>query len=284
MSEYVDSKRQELLEKIARERLARGGGEKSIDGDGKTLLKPTLGERMVLTGFGNIDASDEMSEIQKIMKGMKNTQDTEAYIKSNIDKYPGLKGYDTAKGKAGAIEIVKTEDKLQKGDDYIETTGYSKEALGLDPEKRYEVSTYVPLVARLKKEEDAELRKPAEKLAADQLQEVTDARKSADQRADDAQTDLQEYRLYESKRRAHESEQDRLRRAHELKVQQAEGKANRSQTFDLAVMQLQNNNADRMYRREADERQARRDERKDRQLMILQLMKGLQQMGQSFAI
>ena len=273
MSDYAASKRQELLEKIARERLARGGGEKRVGADGRTLLKPTFGERMVLTGFGNIDASDEMSEIQKIMKGMKSTQDTESYVESNIDKYPGLKDYDTTKGKASAIKIVETEDALQKGDDYLETTGYSKEALGLDPEKRYEVSTYVPLVTKANEEKAAKLRKPQEDLAAGQLalQETIakDSRAAQEERA---------------RFQRHQLEVEGIRAENARRERQFEAAQNRQLTKEQNMMQLKLANMDR-----ADRREERRMEREDREAdkrkeSIMMLIRGLTQLGAGFVI
>lgn len=64
-----------------------------------------------------------------------------------------------------------------------------------------------------------------------------------------------------------------------IKIRNAERTANADRELrrDLAMLTRQDNADERAYRRG-------RDERESRQLMIMQLMKGLSQMGQSFAI
>lgn len=293
----ADFTREEAAEraiiKAAQERL-NGTSPTKTDDSGRTVLEPTFSERMVLSGPGNLNVSDKMSQVQEKLDVMRDTQKAEDYVKTNIDEYPQLSDYEAAGGLAGAKEIRKTEDKLRAGTTRLEDLGLSLETLNsnigdsgltaLDADSRYTSAQLAPYITQYNDKRQADKRAPELKLLTDRLDEERKARQTSDQRASNAQTDLQEYRLYEGKRRTHEAEQETLRRAHELEVRQAEGKASRGQTFDLAVMQMQNNNADRMYRREADERQSRRDERKDRQLMILQLIKGMQQMGQSFTI
>jgi len=293
----ADFTREEAAEraiiKAAQERL-NGTNPTKTDDSGRTVLEPTFSERMVLSGPGNLNVSDEMSQVQEKLDVMRDTQKAEEYVKTNIDEYPQLSGYEAAGGLAGAKEIRKKEDKLRAGTTRLEDLGLSLETLNsnigdsgltaLDADSRYTSAQLAPYITQYNTKLREDERAPELKLLTDRLDEEREARQTSDQRASNAQTDLQEYRLYEGKRRTHEAEQETLRRAHELEVRQAEGKASRGQTFDLAVMQMQNNNADRMYRREADERQSRRDERKDRQLMILQLIKGMQQMGQSFVI
>jgi hypothetical protein len=62
-----------------------------------------------------------------------------------------------------------------------------------------------------------------------------------------------------------------------IRNQQATANADRELRRDLAMLTRGDAQDERAYRRE-------RDERKDRQMMILQLMNGLKQMGQSFAL
>jgi len=279
--------------RAAKERL-KGSNPTKMDDSGRKTLEPTFSERMVLSGPGNLDVSDEMSQVQEQLGVMRDTQKAEDYVTSNIDEYPQLKGYDAAGGLKGAKEIRKGEDKLRAGATRLEELGLSLETLNsnlgksglteLDADSRYTSAQLAPYITQYNTKLRADERKPELDLLKGKLKESTEARQASDLRATTAQTDLQEYRLYEGKRRTHEATQDTLRRAHELKVQQSEGKAGRNQTFDLAVMNMQNADADRMYRRESDERQSRRDDRKDRQMMIMQMMKGLSGLGSAFAL
>lgn len=283
--------REKATSKIIEERNNRGGGATKKEG-GKRVADLGFLESLV-TGkiFGG--NSDAATEVQKGVGELQEVGRTEDYVNANQDAYPGLKDYDTSGGYKGAEKIVKQEKDLVRGAQRLEDLGLSLETLNsnigesgltqLDADKRYTSAQLAPYITQYNQKLRKDERAPELKLLTDKLNEQSNARKASDQRAEEAQTNLQEYRLYEGKRRTHEAEQETLRRAHELTVKQAEGKADRNQTFDLAVMNMQNADADRMYRREADERQSRRDDRKDRQLMIMQMIKGLQQFGSAMS-
>ena len=292
MSQYSESA-QKAIEKAAQERL-KGSNPTKVDSSGRTVLDPTFNERMVLSGFWNKDVSDEMSAVQDQLKVLQEGQKVEQFVKNNVDEYSDLQGYDVTKGLQGAKDIVKNEDKLRAGTQRLEDLGLSIETLNsgikdsglevLDADTRYTSAQLAPYITQYNTNLRAEERAPELQLLNDKLDEQRQARIASDQATQKAQTDLQDYRKYQIEYQKWAEEQNTARRAHELQVSQTDKAATRNQTYDLAVMQMENNNADRMYRREADERQARRDERKDRQLMILQLIKGMQQMGNAFAI
>ena len=284
MSEYANTKRQELFEKIARERLGRGGGKTRIGADGKTELDPTFNERMVLTGLGNIDASDEMAEINTLMKGMKDTQEADEYLKNNIDKYPELKGYDVTKGKAGALEIVEKEEEFDRGKNYLETTRYGLADLGLDPSKKYTVSTLSPLVAKKEDERDAELRKPDQELAQGKLklleQQTTNAQTNSEASLNFQKSQAKEANAF----RRHQLEVEGIRAENARRERQFEAAQNREMTREQNKMQLNIAMMDRQDKRE-DRRIAREDrEAEKRQASIYMLIKGLTQLGQGFSI
>lgn len=283
MSEYVDTKRRELFEKIARERLGRAGGKTRIGADGKTELAPTFNERMVLTGWGNIDASDEMAEINKIMKGMKDTQNTETYIEQNVDKYPELKGYDVSKGKAGALEIVETEQRRDKVKEAAALAGYSGESLGIDLDT-VSLEGYGNAVRKAEEKRKADLLKPGQDLAKGQLElSKTQAEKADAFRT--SQLEFQKSQAEESNAfRRHQLEVEGIRAENARRERQFEAAQNRELTREQNKMQLNIAMMDRQDKRE-DRRIAREDREADkRQASIMMLIKGLTQLGAGFSI
>ena len=89
-------------------------------------------------------------------------------------------------------------------------------------------------------------------------------------------------------------QRDALNR-HELKVKQIEAQneralrkwesqGKRDDAKMQLMMQFQSNQLDRQYERERDERADARADKKERQMMVMQLVKGLTNMGQAFAL
>lgn len=263
------------------------------DDSGRTTLEPTFSERMVLSGFGNIDASDEMAEVQKRLTQMRNTQKTEQYVSDNVDAHPELKGYDASGGLEGAQKIVQTELDFDRGKQYLEDQGFSIDRLNaltgeklepLDPTKRYTTAQLSPYVRAAERELIKIDQEPERKAASERLRVLEEGQKETHRlqgEAQQQQTALAQDRL---KLTQWQADQDRKFRQWQSQFTASEKGKDRNQAMDLAMLQFQSNQADRAYRRDADERRDRRDERKERQLMIMQLMKGLQQMGQSFVI
>ena len=271
------------ITKAAKERLNKpeNFGTRTDD-QGRTILQPTLSERMVLSGPGNLDASDEMAEVQRRLEQMRGTQRTEQYVTDNVEAHPELRDYDVSGGLEGAQEIVKTQTNLDRGKTYLEEQGYSIDRLNaltenrlepLDPEKSYTVGELSPYVRAAEREQIRIDQQPERDQNNTRLRLLEENQEQQATLAAD-RLKLEQWR----------TKVDQDYRKWQTQVQAVEKGKDRSQAMDLAMLQFQSNQADRAYRRDADERRERRDERKERQLMIMQMIKGLQQMGMGLAI
>lgn len=82
----------------------------------------------------------------------------------------------------------------------------------------------------------------------------------------------------------HQAEEAQRYREFQDAQNRKERAAQRADNKELAMIRLAEGKAERLYRRESDERATRRADKKDRQLAIMQLIKGLSQMGHSMAL
>jgi len=268
------------IDRAAEERVDKGEDwQTRRDSEGRTILKPTIWERLDLTGIGRSDATDVMSRVQEKLEDKVETKKTENYIKGNVDDYPSLSTYDAADGYKGARAIVKRKDREKAGEQLLLQEGQTVSSINaileteaaagrqtglapLDPTKTYTDKELAPYTTKIRKIVRAEELRPSQQLASRQV-------------------DLAEDRLALEE---FNSEENRRYQEWRTKYDAAQSDKDRNDRMDLALLQFQGNQADRQYRREADERRDRRDDRKDRQLMILQLIKGLQQLGSGFAM
>ena len=91
-------------------------------------------------------------------------------------------------------------------------------------------------------------------------------------------------RLRQEAWQRHQSEEAQRYREFEAAESRKERMRQRADNKELALIKLAEGKADRAYQRGAEERAALRADKKDRQLAIMQLMKGLSQMGYSMSI
>ena len=91
-------------------------------------------------------------------------------------------------------------------------------------------------------------------------------------------------RLSQQAWQRHQAEEAQRYREFEAAQSRKERASQRADNKELAMIRLAESKAERLYRRESDERALRRAEKKDRQMAIMQLIKGLSQMGHSMAL
>lgn len=270
------------IEKIAEDRNNRGGGPTKKVG-GKTVPNLGIGERIVTGNLfgGNPEAT---KEIQRQVEGLQETSRTEDYIKNNSDDYPFLRDYDAADGMKGAKDMVKREQDLVGGKDYLTEQRTSIERLNsflddnshllpLEPGKRYSKAELAPYVQNAIEVAERRIREP--ELALQRrgmtIQETNAANNAIAQRNNQK---LEEARI----------ERDKIVKQNELEYRQYEAEENRKMQQSRDDMTMRLAILDRTDRKE--DREMRREDRKEneRQAAIMALIQGLARLGQGFQL
>lgn len=91
-------------------------------------------------------------------------------------------------------------------------------------------------------------------------------------------------RLSQQAWQRHQAEEAQRYREFEAAQSRKERAAQRADNKELAMIKLAESKAERLYRRESDERAIARADKKDRQLALMQMIKGLSQLGYSISI
>ena len=271
---------------IAEERNNRGGGPTKKSG-GKTVPDLGLGERVVTGNLfgGNAEARDE---IGRQVDALQETGRTEDYINTNSDDYPELKDYDASKGMKGAKAIVQNEKDLVAGKDYLVEEGTSIARLNafitedspltpLDPTKRYTKAQLAPYVTNAVEVAAKRKEEPYLKLKEDGLAETVRSNKASEAYNNMVARNNQKIKIAEIDYQNKTNEYNYLTAKDDRDYKYRSAEADRELKKELALLGFEDKAADRRY-----DREERRDQ--NRQLLILQMMKGLQNLGSGFAL
>lgn len=295
--QYEARKRRELIERKARQRAQDGNlGETRVGANGETELIPSLRDRLDLTGPGAViggllntlgfknhpysadvdfDVRNEMAEIKAVGEKMLDVQEAEKYVKLLKDEYPELGEYDTAGGKAGAVEIKKKADIRQKNEDLLARYGETWASVGLEDGKHYDYAVVAAKIRERQEQKEADLRKPElllAKRAADNADRTTQI--TANTAANNAihNNNLLKLQQLQGERADIRAENEAAQRAFEAAEERRYRESRDQMTFKLGML-------DREDRRE--EREMRREEARNelRQLQIMKLLESLTNLG-----
>ena len=107
---------------------------------------------------------------------------------------------------------------------------------------------------------------------------------AADNRLATAQENANTLATRQQDQLEYQFDQNQRERAHNAEMARLDRKSDRSDKKELFALQMQQNNLDRAYMRERDERADARADRDKRTAMLMQMVQGLSKLGYGMAI
>ena len=180
-------------------------------------------------------------------------------------------------------QITQDITRVKENKDLIRGSSFSAAELGVDPltASYDQISSAIRL--RTEERRDEEL-KPERDLAEGKLALL---RQQAKDSKANSEATLQLQREQGQQRDAlnrHELKVKQIEAQNERALRKWEAQGKRDDAKMQLMMQMQTNQLNRQYQRERDERADARADKKERQMMVMQLVKGLTNMGQAFAL